>query len=358
MVVRWLALAVFFSVAGAGQPLTFERRRVADLHGQKIAGAALSGKRLIAWGEGVASWSVPEGKSRVLVSGGLFGEGGCVLDVDGDGRLDLVLQELDEPGRLVWLRAPDWTPHVIDSGMETHDLIPATLFGRKGILLVHKYGQVRFYEIPGDAADRWPNREVYSFYTPSRQAGLLLADVDRDRLTDILCGNYWIRSPKRFDLPWRLFAINTYNEAPHSGMARLAMADLLKTGSRQLVVTEGHVDGARLAWFQKPADPRQLWIEHRLSVEPELVKPHGLDAGDLDGDGRTDIVVGENNGLRSRLLVFHNEGRGDFRAYTIGEGTPLHSLRVMDADGDSRLDLAVAGPAAIEWWRNTTQRRR
>ena len=36
---------------------------------------------------------------------------------------------------------------------------------------------------------------VYSFYTPSRQAGLLLADVDGDGLTDIFAGNYWIRSP-------------------------------------------------------------------------------------------------------------------------------------------------------------------
>lgn len=358
MVVRWLASAVVFLVAAAGQPLKFERRRVLDLHGRKIAGATFNGKQLIAWGEGVVSWRLPEGRSRVLVSSGRFGEGGCVLDVDRDGRVDLVLQELDESGRLVWLHAPDWTPHQIDSDMETHDVIPATLFGRRGILLVHKYGQVRFYEIPGDAAASWPHREIYSFYTPSRQAGLLLADVDRDGLTDILCGNYWIRSPKRFDLPWRLFAINTYNEAPLSGMARLALADLLKAGSRELVVTEGHVDGARLAWFQKPADPKQLWIEHRLAVEPELVKPHGLDVGDLDGDGRADIVIGENNGPRSRLLVLHNEGGGDFRVHAIGEGTPLHSLRVMDVDGDTRLDLVAAGPAAIQWWRNTIQRRR
>ena len=52
-----------------------------------------------------------------------------------------------------------------------------------------------------------------------------------------------------------------------------------------------HPDGD-IRWVEAPADPRtQLWTEHLIIGQ--LDGPENLWAGDLDGDGLTDIVSGE-----------------------------------------------------------------
>ena len=135
---------------------------------------------------------------------------------------------------------------MIDSEIEMHDCIEADLFGRRGVLMIQRYMQVRFYERPAQPGETWKIREIYSIYTPSQQAGLALHDVDRDGHPDIYCGNYWIRSPSAFELPWRLFAIDTYSELPLSAMLRLA-----KSGE-DLAVSQAHLEAGRVTWFEKP----------------------------------------------------------------------------------------------------------
>ena len=101
------------------------------------------------------------------------------------------------------------------------------------MLVVHKQ-MVRFYEIPTDPTAPWPAQDLV-FYTPSREGGLDIADIDGDGLPDILCGNDWIPLAQKFDLHWRLFAINTWNELENSAaMLRLAYrAGILVAGQRE-----------------------------------------------------------------------------------------------------------------------------
>jgi hypothetical protein len=63
--------------------------------------------------------SCPQGRGRA------FPEGGCVLDVDGDGLVDVVVNEGGPEAALVWFRAPDqgslWVRHVIETGIDAAD---------------------------------------------------------------------------------------------------------------------------------------------------------------------------------------------------------------------------------------------
>lgn len=351
--VRLAAALLCLGASGGAQPRAFKRHRLFAARSEVIRGAALEGRRLAAWGDRLLAWDLPDVEPEVLDgSRAAYGEGGCLIDVDGDRRLDLVLQEGGPLGTLVWLRASDWRRHVIDTGIQAHDIVPATLHGRRGVLLVQRGLQVRFYEVPAEPAARWPAREIYSFYTPSQQAGLRLADVNGDGLTDIFCGNYWIRGPARFELPWRLFAINTWSEELLSATVRLALADVSMDGVPDLVASQGELPEARLAWFEKPADPTQLWTERRFAEGLRLTRPHALAAADLDGDGRPDLVVGENNGARSRLVWLRNAGGGRFEANVIAAGTPVHTAFIADVNGDGRQDVVTAGPSAVDWWEN------
>ncbi len=228
--------------------------RTIPLSGNDIAGFALGADTLFVWGQDAFAVDLRSGK-RQRIAEGSFAEGGSILDGG------LVLNSV-ATHELLWLRLSDRMRFVIDTGVDTRDAIAADLLGHHGVLLIHKRQQVRFYDFPSPMKDHWIESELYTIYTPSTEGGLVMADIDGDGLPDLLCGNYWMKSPTRFDLPWREFAIDTWNEEEGSAMLRLAYQRLAHSGVR--VAAQRQIQPGRLAWFEPTDDPKQLWIEHDL----------------------------------------------------------------------------------------------
>lgn len=246
--VFWIVLcgASAASLHAAPHPLTI------PLPGAGITGFAVKMDHLFTWGEDVYRTDLDSGRSERIAEG-RFAEGGCVMDSG------LILNSL-APRELIWLRLADRKRFVIDTGVDTRDAISADLLGRHGVLLIHKRQQVRFYTFPIPMRDGWTETELYTIYTPSTEGGLVIADIDGDGLPDLLCGNYWMKSPTSFELPWREFAIDTWNEEEGSAMLSLAWSDPVR------VAVQRDMRPARAAWFERPADPRQLWTAHHLGL--------------------------------------------------------------------------------------------
>jgi hypothetical protein len=344
---RALMAAVSSAALAVGQP-RFSERILQKLHNEAVTGYALQERTLVIWGDRLLWRGLPQGNLQVVRGRGrALAEGGCLLDVEGDGKLDIVVNEAGPEAALVWYRAPHgrggWTRHVIDTGVYAPDMLPATLLGHRGVLLIHRGMQVRFYEIPADPTARWPSQDIYSFYSPSHQGGLRMEDIDGDGRPDILAGMYWIRSPESFELPWRLFAIMLWNETPESAMLRLSYGPL------GLVAAQRDMRPARLARFEKPADPRQLWIEQRIGSVPDLGEVNSLDVADFDGDGRPDLLIAEKAGA-GRLLVLHNEGEGRFRPMTVAEGRAILFAKALDMKGDGHPGILAIRADAVVWY--------
>src|SRR5260370_39121069 len=104
----WLSFLGFLIAALAAQSTTIHPSNSVRLKSEIIRGAALSadGKRLFTWGDSLREWTLPGLRSRIL-SKAKYSEGGCLMDVDHDGEMDLILQEGIKPGNLVWLHSPD-----------------------------------------------------------------------------------------------------------------------------------------------------------------------------------------------------------------------------------------------------------
>ncbi len=119
----------------------------------------------------------------------------------------------------------------------------------------------------------------------------------------------------------------------------IVVADLNGNGRPDLAVTE---DCNVLLWLDRTqggfGSPREL--EHGDDC------PAWMTAGDVDGDGRIDLVTAETSyGFPSTVSVLLNRGDGRFAApgtYQVGgSGNDGADVAIHDLDGDGRADIAV-----------------
>jgi FG-GAP-like repeat len=293
----------------------------------------------------------------------------AALDLDGEGRPEIIAQSGGGPTlELVWLEATDdvaqhFRAHPIgevpaashELGAQGHALAQIRAGGRPELAVSSGAGVFAF-EIPTTpAAGPWPRTRIAA--APSDE-GMAFGDIDGDGLVDLAATTgeakevAWWRNPGDGNPDWERRAIAAVPEMVYPD--RVAVADLDGDGRLDVVVTEenGAGEGARASWWRNSGTEAPVWKRHEITARGSL---NSLSAADMNADGRPDLVMAEHRGAL-RLSIWTNLGAGRFVEHLVSEGVESHlGTRSVDLDGDGDLDIVSIAwdePSGIHVWRN------
>lgn len=209
-----------------------------------------------------------------------------------------------------------------------------------------------WYEGPGYGARHalWP-RTAFDPHGYSDCFFEFPYDFDADGWLDVLVVGFpgvpaaWYENPRGGDTLWPRHDVLTVpidNESP-------LFTDITGDGVPELV----HMTGGSLGWSSPDAGVSEPWVFHTASDNLGFgAFTHGLGAGDLDGDGRVDLL--EATGYYQALMVKDVWPHFERHDQPFGAGGAQMPVLDLDGDGDADVTTTLAAHGyGLAWFEQT-----
>lgn len=269
-----------------------------------------------------------------------------VADINGNGNNDVVAVTDDG---LTWFNAEGWEAHRI-TDQKLHDIEIADFDG-DGALDIAARNQSLFGYDNGNRVHLFRQHQPTQWQQLSLDVphgeGLAVEDMNDDGYPDIVVNRVWLKNPGRLDAskPWSRFEYATQWRDPTTDWAwpsvYIDTGDINLDGRTDIVLTpaEEARQKYKIAWFESPAQPEDTWRKHVVDPDVEAVH-HFVALRDIDKDGDLDILTAEMNQGQgdNPVKAYLNEGDGDWVKRVISPD-PSHSMQAADIDGDLDVDL-------------------
>lgn len=193
-----------------------------------------------------------------------------------------------------------------------------------------------FYFLGPNYTERHEFTAARSYSPSSFPEGMIYYshDFTGDGWDDIICVDsrpiYLYVNPKGESRRW-----DRYNVVPSATSEIEVFGDIDGDGKPEVLFTGPQ---GTLAYAKPdPANPTAVWKVHNIS-EPGLAGPHGMGIGDINGDGRMDVV--NNRGWWEQPAAGAAEGPWKFHPAQFGNGGA--EMGVYDVNGDGLADVVTA----------------